>query len=587
MNRRDFVALGTTAAALWAASQEPDREQILLEHSTPSASPAIVLNHLGFRPEGKKVLIVRSERPIATARFVLREVGSVLEPFSIDRPLNWISSGDLRYHFADFSDVTRAGMYQITVGEERSVPFLIRPDVWRRTLPKAVGYHKYQRCGVEVPNVHPICHLDDARRRDTGEHLDLSGGWHDAGDLRKWMSATMLNAIGLLWLMRNLGSGWDLAGSGLALLHEEVRWGNRYFLKMQDQDGLVFADVAGGVDGDNSDNHWTDNRIGTADDRYLNVSKPDDVQAIFVVLEAMMAQAFLRVDPPYANTCLAAAARCWRTVKDRSASALIMAWWVLASLELWAATRGDEYRAAATHGGSGLLDLQNTTVSGNQRQIRGFWHASRTDRMPFCNALFSALPGIALAQLVRQLPDSPHARRWRDALQMHLDEYVLALTKRSTYGIVPYGIFYKTPTPETYRPLAGDLTYRYFMPTRKESWWLGVNSHLECYAVLLASAAHIFGRRDYRDLAYRQLEWVMGANPFSSCLMTGEGMRNPFPHSRYVGLIPGGIMNGIAGNANDEPILDLSNQMDWRTAEYWSPQNAYYEWAVSALEMSA
>jgi hypothetical protein len=26
--------------------------------------------------------------------------------------------------------------------------------------------------------------------------------------------------------------------------------------------------------------------------------------------------------------------------------------------------------------------------------------------------------------------------------------------------------------------------------------------------------------------------------------------------------------------------------MDWRTAEYWSPQNAYYEWAVSALEMS-
>jgi len=35
-------------------------------------------------------------------------------------------------------------------------------------------------------------------------------------------------------------------------------------------------------------------------------------------------------------------------------------------------------------------------------------------------------------------------------------------------------------------------------------------------------------------------------------------MRNPYPHSRFVGLIPGGIMNGIAGNAMDAPILICS-----------------------------
>ena len=77
--------------------------------------------------------------------------------------------------------------------------------MWRRTLPKAVGYHKYQRCGVAVPNVHPACHLDDARRRDTGEHVDATGGWHDAGDLRKWMGATLMNGIGLLRVARHLG----------------------------------------------------------------------------------------------------------------------------------------------------------------------------------------------------------------------------------------------------------------------------------------------------------------------------------------------------------------------------------------------
>jgi hypothetical protein len=101
---------------------------------------------------------------------------------------------------------------------------------------------------------------------------------------------------------------------------------------------------------------------------------------------------------------------------------------------------------------------------------------------------------------------------------------------------------------------------------------------------MLGAAGRAFGKQEYRELALRQLEWVMGSNPFGACLMTGEGMRNPYPHSRYVGLIPGGIMNGIAGNMKDEPVLDMSNGFDWRTTEYWSPHNAWFEWAVGNLE---
>src|SRR5450759_4274338 len=112
-----------------------------------------------------------------------------------------------------------------------------------------------------------------SRRRDTGEHIDTSGGWHDAGDLRKWVSATVLNGIALMELVRNLGDKWDAAGSGAKVLLEEARWGNIYFLKMQDKDGYVWNDVAGGVNGDNNDNHWTDNRTGTPDDRYIETAK--------------------------------------------------------------------------------------------------------------------------------------------------------------------------------------------------------------------------------------------------------------------------------------------------------------------------
>ncbi|MGH9584253.1 MAG: glycoside hydrolase family 9 protein [Bryobacteraceae bacterium] len=163
--------------------------------------------------------------------------------------------------------------------------------------------------------------------------MDTVGGWHDAGDLRKWMDATMMNAFGLLAIARHLGPDWDLAGSGLSPLEEELRWGNTYFLKMQDTDGRVWADVAGGVNGDNSDNHWTDNVIGNADDRYLNPAKHGLVQAMFTAIQARYSQQFRTVDSDYSSQCFAAARRCWEANAHGGAT-VELGWWTLAAIEM-------------------------------------------------------------------------------------------------------------------------------------------------------------------------------------------------------------------------------------------------------------
>jgi len=583
MNRRSFLGAGFTApAALLLAQEGPPREE-RVESMTPDPAPAIALNHLGFVPTARKVAIFRYAGDDAPENFTIRDIGSGQPAFRETRPMKRVTTDVIDCMAGDFSNIEREGMYQVSIGDEVSVPFFIRPDAWRRTLPKAAGYYRWQRCGVEVPNVHPACHLDDARRRDTGQHVDVAGGWHDAGDLRKWMSTALVNAIGLLRLLRNLGAKWDLAGSGAEPILEEVKWGNRYLLKMQDADGLVWGDTAGGLNGDNSDNHWTDNKIGTGDDRYINPRKSGRDQAMFVTTEAMAAQAYKASDAPYAGRCLAAAERCWNASK-RQGSTGDLAWWALAALELRAATGREDYALEAARLAGLLLGLQNTGFVANQKDIRGFWRTSESNTSPYADAVYSALPPLALLELAQALSKDRDRARWHDAVRRHLDEYLLPMAAHSAYEIVPFGVFLGSPTKETYRPLAGDLTYRYFMPVRKQFWWLGTTSHLECYAVLLAEAAQAYGKKEYRDLAFRQLEWVMGANPFGACLMTGEGMRNPYPHSRYVGLIPGGIMNGIAGNAQDAPILDTEYGFDWRTCEYWSPHNAYYLWAVSALE---
>jgi hypothetical protein len=393
------------------------------------------------------------------------------------------------------------------------------------------------------------------------------------------MSVTMLNGVALLNLYRNNPEPRPTDPAREQIL-AEVRYGNRYFLKMQDRDGAIWHDAAGGVNGDNSDNHWTDNVIGTDDDRHINPEKPGEVGAVFATLQGLVGQCYASSDPAYARECLRAGVRAWKAYGPPGSPGET-AWWAMAACELHRATGDDEYRRHAELLGRRLTEMQNTAFIADQRQVRGFWMDGEE---PFMNVVDSALPPLALLELHAAFPEAKDRARWLDAVRLYLDEYVLPMSARNAYRIMPLGVFIGSPTPETYRPLAGRLTYRYFHPVRKQFWWQGANCHLASHALLLGLAHKLTGMRDYVDLAYRQLEWIMGANPFAACMMTGEGMRNPYPHSRFVGLIPGGIMNGIAGNVRDEPVLDLRYALDWRTTEYWSPHVAFYLWANSVLE---
>ena len=358
---------------------------------------------------------------------------------------------------------------------------------------------------------------------DNGVHVDTVGGWHDAGDLRKWMDVTMLNALGLLAIGRHLESRWDLAGSGIQPLEEEVRWGNSYFLKMQDADGRIWADVAGGKNGDNSDNHWTDNVTGTTDDRYLNAEKHGLNQAIFSALQAMIAQRFKSSDRDYSAKCLSAARKCWHA-NSRGGETAELAWWTLAAIELDRAAGDEQAKGTIGDVATSLASLQQTQT-GSATRLNGYWRMSRTNPEPYKQAVYGGIPAFAMLEAARALPNHPEAKRWRDAVRLYIEAYVVPMCARSAYGVMPFGIYRGSPTAEHYRPIEGDWTYRFFMPVRKQFWWLGLNAHVTSHALLLAAAAAEFQQRAWRDLAYRQLEWIFGVNPFGASLASGIGVR--------------------------------------------------------------
>lgn len=554
----------------------------------------IFVNHLGFKPDAQgKFALVQGETSYTEFAIVdLNEMGyNEIGPNSRENAL--IYKGPLRrvdtvwgtYHLADFSDFKKPGIYLITIDNKyNSVPFQIREDLYLRTLRKAYDYIHLQRCGEEVPGYHGPCHLDDAIIRENGEYVDTTGGWHDAGDLRKWMEHTMLLAVAICQIKRNLDPAWQEYDEEEGDLLNELRWGNAYFLKMQDKNGMVWHDVAGGVDGDNSDNHWTDNIRGTADDRHINTEFNPVIQWEFIYLQAMIADIFQGIDADYARTVLTAAERAYRYVKDRESSTTsVVAWSVLACGELYKTTGAAEYEDKLKQELKILISLQEQDFRFDQDQVRGFFYSDTGKTDFFRGQRDTGVPLIALCQTLPLLKEERLRAECLQAIKLYSDDYIRPMVKTNPFQLIPFGLFTREVTEEKYHSLAGDLKYRFFSPSLV-AFNQGTTSHLLSNAVGLELAARILSEEELSRIARRQVEWTMGCNTENASLMTGEGVNNPYPHSRFLGLIPGGIMNGFIGTEDDEPFMDMEYTMDWRTTEYWSPHTCFYIWYVTLVK---
>lgn len=566
----------------------------------------IHVNQLGFTPEDtKKQAIVEGDEKFTEFSVVcLNETGyneigpnGTKNQYAFTGKLQKFESAKGNYYIADFSSVDAPGFYLITVNDEyNSVPFQIRDDVYTRTMRKAFDYIHIQRCGTAVEGYHGPCHLDDGIKRENGEYLDTTGGWHDAGDLRKWMAHTMLLGVGISQIKRRVDPLWNSFGGDEGDLLTELRWGNTYFLKMLDSTGRVYSDVGAGLNGDNSDNHWTDNVIGSKDDRFIATDYHPEIQWEFIYLEAMISGFFKDTDSDYAEKCLAASKKAHGFFEKNPEYKLkctawtmlyspvkYVAWSVLAYKELYKATNCECYLAALKEALETLLTYQETDYAFGQKIVRGFFYAdSKKDRV-FKELRDSGIILIALCEVYPLLDENSELKAAaKRAIEMYCDDFVTPLVKTNPYGIMPYGLYIEDLTDETYHLLGGKLKYRLFSPT-KVDFYQGLDAHLLSHAVGLHMAGTLFNKSEWKQTAKNQVEWVMGKNPDNSCLMTGEGCNNPYPHSRFLGLIPGGIMNGYIGTEDDEPYLDLNYQMDWRTCEYWSPHTCFYLWYLSLL----
>jgi hypothetical protein len=217
--------------------------------SSQNESLYIRVNQVGFLLTDIKTAIIFTNSELKQNNFNLINVKTKKEIFKgeiKDYKGVW---GNFKNHFAiDFSEFITTGEYQIEVDGVKSFPFTISKDVYNGIVDSLLLYLKVQRCGPTVPYLHEVCHLYDSPRvendKDAGV-VDVTGGWHDAGDYIKFFSTTAYTTYLLLFSYEfdPVKFQTDNDKSGAPDILEEARVGIDWLLRANYAEGKFINQV--------------------------------------------------------------------------------------------------------------------------------------------------------------------------------------------------------------------------------------------------------------------------------------------------------------------------------------------------------
>ena len=296
----------------------------------------ILVNQVGYYPNLAKIATLRSDAKQQLDWKLMAADGheaayGKTQPAGLDTP-----SGE-RVHIIDFSAFKGTGRgFVLTVGPDRSRPFEIGNDLYRKMKYDALAYYYHNRSGIDIAMPYaggaqwtrPAGHLSDksvpcVQGSGCAYRLDVTGGWYDAGDHGKYV----VNGGISVWTLLNLYERAQFIGkstkaladgtlnipeqhNGVADLLDEVRWELEFLLKMQVPDGQP---KAGMVHHKVHDKEWTALGLAPHEDPMPRFLYPVSTAAT-LNLAAVAAQAgriWKTIDPAFAARCVTAAEKAW------------------------------------------------------------------------------------------------------------------------------------------------------------------------------------------------------------------------------------------------------------------------------------
>ncbi len=211
----------------------------------------IYVNQAGYRPENTKVAAI----PFECSEFEITDgENAVFSGKTVSRGYD-INSGD-NIWTADFSALKKQGKYRVRANGKLSAEFEITDEVYKPVLNDVLKAFYYLRCGSGLDEKyagvykHSPCHNGQAIFWENKTiTADVSGGWHDAGDYGRYVTAGACAVAHLLYAYRMFPKIKEIkmnipeSGNGTPDILNECRWELEWIMKMQREDGGVYHKV--------------------------------------------------------------------------------------------------------------------------------------------------------------------------------------------------------------------------------------------------------------------------------------------------------------------------------------------------------
>lgn len=583
----------------------------------------ILTNHLGYEARGPKHAVILGNPSDSFSTCALKDQASsnnvMTIPAKATGPVQkW---RDWYFWTLDFDSFTTEGKYylecQARAGTLRSHPFAIGAGLLERyTISDVIYYFKDQRSSGEMDKADSHLHFDGNK----AGVVDAHGGWWDAtGDYGKHLShlsfSTYFNPQQIPLVVYSLLKSYELQNrrgvQGFSRykprLLDEAMFGADYLVRVKVPNGSFYRSVNnGGVDQlpqdrkiagemkqfgiESTPGQGAKGMIETANnDLEYEVSYRSGggiaIAALAMASTQTVSGQFQSAD------YLKAAQEAFDFLERNNAKLtndgkdnIVDDYCALAAAtELYRATHDEKYKQAADRRAKSLMARQ-ITAGGHEN----YWRADDRDR-PFFHASDGGFPVVSLLYY-SEIAD-PAAK-----------QQVLQTIKNSL--AFDLAITFEVNNPFEYsrefvQAKSGAKRTTFFFPHDSDAapWWQGENARLASVAAAARLSAPYFAadpnfQERLEAFATAQLNWILGLNPFDSCMLNGVGRNNP-PYMYFDSWeftnVPGGISNGITSGFHDESDIDylLSYRVtgadnDWRWGEQWLPHAAWYLLAASA-----
>lgn len=447
------------------------------------------------------------------------------------------------FYRLDFSVLDREGEYVLSVDGRTTEPFCICKAPWDSVIWKTLQYFYEKRCGCDVPDVHIPCHADCFTVHPDGRKAFVTGGWHDKGDLSHDLCGTAEAVKALMALAQSVKNSNTLMYDRLI---EEARNGLEWMQYTRFGDGYRCVEHCLDV--------WTGGVIGDSDD--VNHPAHNDPYANFCAASAsaVAARLYENEDRVFALYCLNCAKADFQFayehmnvrwdaygIKDIMPEMQLNAQAMVAAVELYKSTNDKEYLEKAVRFAKLVLSCQQT----EQAEWTGFFYDSAKKVNPAGgDADIAAVMGLAL--LAEYAPSHPECEKWLGALAAYAG-YLKAMANLTK----PYSVFSAALSDKGVERFVGEDLFKNMLAMAKKASVLASVLEDDCL----------------KNLAVRQIEWLLGSNPFARSFVYGEGHGYLPLFNEFSKDAAGAIPTGLCPSENGMPSLCMTNSEKYSKSE--------------------